>query len=148
MSRPGAPVAAVVLDFDGLIVDTETPIFEAWLAAFRRAAPFDAGTARRRDAPAAALVPGRECLRLERLERTAYPRARAAQRVQHSLLVSVQRIAVLLRQRIQIGEHRVLLQEGQCPDGRLGNAAWLEPGPALIVGGGELISRPPQPRLG
>ena len=28
--------AAVVLDFDGLIVDTETPIFEAWLAAYRR----------------------------------------------------------------------------------------------------------------
>jgi HAD superfamily hydrolase (TIGR01509 family) len=27
---------AVVLDFDGLIVDTETPIFEAWLAAYRR----------------------------------------------------------------------------------------------------------------
>jgi HAD superfamily hydrolase (TIGR01509 family) len=25
-----------VLDFDGLIVDTETPIFEAWLAAYRR----------------------------------------------------------------------------------------------------------------
>lgn len=32
---PG-PIAAVVLDFDGLIVDTETPIFEAWLAAYRR----------------------------------------------------------------------------------------------------------------
>jgi len=31
-----APAAAVVLDFDGLIVDTETPIFEAWLAAYRR----------------------------------------------------------------------------------------------------------------
>jgi HAD superfamily hydrolase (TIGR01509 family) len=30
------PIAAVVLDFDGLIVDTETPIFEAWLAAYRR----------------------------------------------------------------------------------------------------------------
>ncbi len=29
-------IAAVVLDFDGLIVDTETPIFEAWLAAYRR----------------------------------------------------------------------------------------------------------------
>jgi HAD superfamily hydrolase (TIGR01509 family) len=29
-------VAAVVLDFDGLIVDTETPIFEAWLAAYTR----------------------------------------------------------------------------------------------------------------
>jgi HAD superfamily hydrolase (TIGR01509 family) len=35
--RAGAlDVAAVVLDFDGLIVDTETPIFEAWLAAYRR----------------------------------------------------------------------------------------------------------------
>jgi len=30
------PIAAVVLDFDGLIVDTETPIFEAWRAAYRR----------------------------------------------------------------------------------------------------------------
>lgn len=29
-------VAAVVLDFDGLILDTETPIFEAWRTAFRR----------------------------------------------------------------------------------------------------------------
>jgi HAD superfamily hydrolase (TIGR01509 family) len=29
------PVAAVVLDFDGLIVDTETPIFDAWFAAYR-----------------------------------------------------------------------------------------------------------------
>jgi beta-phosphoglucomutase-like phosphatase (HAD superfamily) len=29
-------IAAVVLDFDGLIVDTETPIFEAWLGAYRR----------------------------------------------------------------------------------------------------------------
>jgi HAD superfamily hydrolase (TIGR01509 family) len=29
-------IAAVVLDFDGLIVDTETPIFEAWRAAYRR----------------------------------------------------------------------------------------------------------------
>lgn len=29
-------VAAVVLDFDGLIVDTETPIFEAWLGAYER----------------------------------------------------------------------------------------------------------------
>jgi HAD superfamily hydrolase (TIGR01509 family) len=28
---PGRAIAAVVLDFDGLIVDTETPIFEAWL---------------------------------------------------------------------------------------------------------------------
>ncbi len=33
---PVAAIAAVVLDFDGLIVDTETPIFEAWLAAYRR----------------------------------------------------------------------------------------------------------------
>jgi HAD superfamily hydrolase (TIGR01509 family) len=29
-------VAAVILDFDGLIVDTETPIFEAWLSAYSR----------------------------------------------------------------------------------------------------------------
>jgi HAD superfamily hydrolase (TIGR01509 family) len=29
-------IHAVILDFDGLIVDTETPIFEAWLAAYRR----------------------------------------------------------------------------------------------------------------
>jgi HAD superfamily hydrolase (TIGR01509 family) len=29
-------IQAVVLDFDGLIVDTETPIFEAWLEAYRR----------------------------------------------------------------------------------------------------------------
>jgi beta-phosphoglucomutase-like phosphatase (HAD superfamily) len=29
-------IQAVVLDFDGLIVDTETPIFEAWLASYRR----------------------------------------------------------------------------------------------------------------
>ena len=36
MRRPGPAVAAVILDFDGLIVDTETPIFEAWLAAYRR----------------------------------------------------------------------------------------------------------------
>ena len=36
-ASPLAPrIAAVVLDFDGLIVDTETPIFEAWLAAYRR----------------------------------------------------------------------------------------------------------------
>ncbi len=35
--RSASPaIAAVVLDFDGLIVDTETPIFEAWLAAYRR----------------------------------------------------------------------------------------------------------------
>jgi HAD superfamily hydrolase (TIGR01509 family) len=33
-SPPG--VRAVVLDFDGLIVDTETPIFEAWLEAYGR----------------------------------------------------------------------------------------------------------------
>lgn len=34
----GSPesIAAVVLDFDGLILDTETPIFEAWQAAYRR----------------------------------------------------------------------------------------------------------------
>jgi len=32
----GPAVTAVILDFDGLIVDTETPIFEAWLAAYRR----------------------------------------------------------------------------------------------------------------
>jgi HAD superfamily hydrolase (TIGR01509 family) len=30
------PIRAVILDFDGLIVDTETPIFEAWLEAYRR----------------------------------------------------------------------------------------------------------------
>jgi putative hydrolase of the HAD superfamily len=29
-------IRAVVLDFDGLILDTETPIFEAWLQAYRR----------------------------------------------------------------------------------------------------------------
>jgi len=29
-------VAAVILDFDGLIVDTESPIFEAWFEAYRR----------------------------------------------------------------------------------------------------------------
>jgi HAD superfamily hydrolase (TIGR01509 family) len=34
--RPAPDIGAVVLDFDGLIVDTETPIFEAWLAAYRR----------------------------------------------------------------------------------------------------------------
>ncbi len=33
--RP-AGYAAILLDFDGLIVDTETPIFEAWCAAYRR----------------------------------------------------------------------------------------------------------------
>ena len=31
----GQPVRAVILDFDGLIVDTETPIFETWLEVFR-----------------------------------------------------------------------------------------------------------------
>ncbi len=36
------PVRAVVLDFDGLIVDTETPIFESWLGAYRRRG-FDLG---------------------------------------------------------------------------------------------------------
>jgi HAD superfamily hydrolase (TIGR01509 family) len=35
-ARPTVPVEAVVLDFDGLILDTETPIFEAWGDAFRR----------------------------------------------------------------------------------------------------------------
>ena len=34
--RPGPGITAVILDFDGTIVDTETPIFEAWLAAYRR----------------------------------------------------------------------------------------------------------------
>jgi HAD superfamily hydrolase (TIGR01509 family) len=29
-------IAAIILDFDGLIVDTETPIFEAWLAVYER----------------------------------------------------------------------------------------------------------------
>jgi HAD superfamily hydrolase (TIGR01509 family) len=28
-------IGAVILDFDGLILDTETPVFEAWRAAFR-----------------------------------------------------------------------------------------------------------------
>ncbi len=36
MRGPDPGIAAVVLDFDGLIVDTETPIFEAWLGAYRR----------------------------------------------------------------------------------------------------------------
>ncbi len=37
MAEPAArPIRAVVLDFDGLIVDTETPIYEAWLEAYRR----------------------------------------------------------------------------------------------------------------
>jgi HAD superfamily hydrolase (TIGR01509 family) len=30
------PVRAIVLDFDGLIVDTETPIFDSWLEAYRQ----------------------------------------------------------------------------------------------------------------
>ncbi len=34
--RAARPIRAVILDFDGLIVDTETPIFEAWLEAYRR----------------------------------------------------------------------------------------------------------------
>jgi HAD superfamily hydrolase (TIGR01509 family) len=29
-------IASIILDFDGLIVDTETPIFDAWLAAYGR----------------------------------------------------------------------------------------------------------------
>lgn len=36
MTRPALSVLAVVLDFDGLIVDTETPIFESWRKAYRR----------------------------------------------------------------------------------------------------------------
>jgi HAD superfamily hydrolase (TIGR01509 family) len=37
MVRPRGPLlGAVILDFDGLIVDTETPIFEAWRAAYSR----------------------------------------------------------------------------------------------------------------
>jgi HAD superfamily hydrolase (TIGR01509 family) len=36
VTGPGPGIAAVVLDFDGLIVDTETPIFEAWLDAYHR----------------------------------------------------------------------------------------------------------------
>jgi HAD superfamily hydrolase (TIGR01509 family) len=31
-----SPALAVILDFDGLIVDTETPIFEAWRTVYRR----------------------------------------------------------------------------------------------------------------
>jgi len=30
------PIQAILLDFDGLILDTETPIFEAWQGAYRR----------------------------------------------------------------------------------------------------------------
>jgi HAD superfamily hydrolase (TIGR01509 family) len=33
---PGAPIRALVFDFDGLIVDTETPIFDIWRDIFRR----------------------------------------------------------------------------------------------------------------
>ena len=33
---PGPTLAAVILDFDGLILDTETPIYDAWRAAFAR----------------------------------------------------------------------------------------------------------------
>src|SRR5262245_54492601 len=29
------PIRALVLDFDGLILDTETPIFESWREAYR-----------------------------------------------------------------------------------------------------------------
>ncbi len=39
MSGGGAlslPIQGLILDFDGLILDTETPIFEAWLEAYRR----------------------------------------------------------------------------------------------------------------
>jgi HAD superfamily hydrolase (TIGR01509 family) len=36
LRTPALEIAAVILDFDGLIVDTETPIFEAWLGAYRR----------------------------------------------------------------------------------------------------------------
>ncbi len=35
-ARLRRPFRAVVLDFDGLIVDTETPIYEAWLEAYER----------------------------------------------------------------------------------------------------------------
>ena len=31
-----AATSSIILDFDGLILDTETPIFEAWLAAYAR----------------------------------------------------------------------------------------------------------------
>jgi HAD superfamily hydrolase (TIGR01509 family) len=34
--RPFPRVEAVLLDFDGLILDTETPIFEAWRGVYRR----------------------------------------------------------------------------------------------------------------
>jgi HAD superfamily hydrolase (TIGR01509 family) len=33
---PATTLAALILDFDGLILDTETPIFEAWQDAYRR----------------------------------------------------------------------------------------------------------------
>jgi HAD superfamily hydrolase (TIGR01509 family) len=36
MSASLPSVAAVILDFDGLVLDTETPIFEAWQKAYRR----------------------------------------------------------------------------------------------------------------
>jgi HAD superfamily hydrolase (TIGR01509 family) len=36
MSEQAPSVAAVILDFDGLILDTETPVFEAWQQAYRR----------------------------------------------------------------------------------------------------------------
>lgn len=36
MSASIPSVAAVILDFDGLVLDTETPIFEAWQKAYRR----------------------------------------------------------------------------------------------------------------
>jgi len=32
----GTPIAALILDFDGLIVDTETPAYEEWRALYRR----------------------------------------------------------------------------------------------------------------
>jgi len=35
-SAKAPTLGAIILDFDGLIVDTETPIFEAWSAAFAR----------------------------------------------------------------------------------------------------------------
>lgn len=33
--RDAAPVGALVFDFDGTIVDTETPVYESWAAAYR-----------------------------------------------------------------------------------------------------------------
>ena len=32
---PAEPLEGLVLDFDGLVVDTETPIYEEWRAAYR-----------------------------------------------------------------------------------------------------------------